>query len=51
MVVGAVLTPTMAIDVLSGVNWLVWSTALVIFVACITWFVFYVINAIFGGLL
>jgi len=47
---GAVLTPTVTIDVFAAVNWLVWGTALVLFVAAITWFVFYVVHAIFGGL-
>lgn len=47
---GAVLTPSVTIDVVAAVNWLVWGTALVLFVAAITWFVFYVVHAIFGGL-
>lgn len=44
------LTPTVTIDVVSAVKWLVWGTALVLFVAVISWFVFYVVHAIFGGL-
>ncbi len=44
------LTPSVTIDVVVAVNWLVWGTALVLFVAGITWFVFYVVHAMFGGL-
>ena len=47
---GAVVTPSVTIDVVSAVNWLGWATALVLFVSVITWFVFYVVDAIFGGL-
>jgi len=45
-----VVTPSVTIDVVSAVNWLVWATALVFFVSAIIWFVFYVVHALFGGL-